>query len=30
MKRFALTAAIVTLIGAGAWTAVQRSRMKHP
>src|SRR5580700_158868 len=30
MKRFALTAAITILIGAGAWTAVQRSRMKHP
>jgi len=30
MKRLALTAAITILIGAGAWTAVQRSRMKHP
>ena len=30
MKRFVIATAIIVLIGAGAWTAVQRSRMKHP
>jgi YVTN family beta-propeller protein len=30
MKRFAIAATILILIVAGAYTAVQRSRMKHP
>jgi YVTN family beta-propeller protein len=30
MKRVAIAGAFVLLIGAGAFTAVQRSRMKHP
>jgi YVTN family beta-propeller protein len=30
MKRVAIAAAILFLVGAGAFTAVQRSRMKHP
>src|SRR5215467_9472980 len=30
MKRVAIAGAILFLVGAGAYTAVQRSRMKHP
>src|SRR6516164_3917879 len=30
MKRVAIAGAILFLVGAGAFTAVQRSRMKHP
>jgi dipeptidyl aminopeptidase/acylaminoacyl peptidase len=30
MKRFLVSAIVIGLIGAAAWTAVQRSRMKHP
>jgi len=30
MKRFAIAAAILVALVAGAFTAVQKSRMKHP
>src|SRR5215469_6978079 len=30
MKRLAIAGAILFLVGAGAFTAIQRSRMKHP